>query len=425
MTSWGFDIDDKPLRELNEHVNGLKETVLHLGELILGEGASLFGLAESTADAGVEMQRTAEAVGTNTQKLQELTYAGKQWDVQSTAIQAGLRQLSRLAHEATNGSEEATRNLMEAGVKNFRDAHGNLLRTDQLLEQIALHFQTLPNSFDKAGLAAQLLGRQGAQLMPILNRLGTEGFEKVVEEGRELGFIMGPEAIAASEKFKESVNRIQAVLVGLRNTIGVALMPAVNDMVDKVIQWYMANRELIQSQITQFAEELGQTVNGALQFVLKMVNAVNELVTYMGGLGNVLRVVTAGFIAWTALSTISTLSQLVLTVVKLASAMKDLAFFTSISTGGLTAILGVTAALASIGIGAYAYQKMGGFGSMPAGSGGGSLAPVQQNITPTYNFHLPAGTSQHMAESVARYVQQSQAAMFRPSAAAVAGGTRH
>jgi len=48
--------------------------------------------------------------------------------------------------------------------------------------------------------------------------------------------------------------------VGLRNTIGVALMPSVNNMVDKVVQWYMANRELIQSQITQFAEELGQTV---------------------------------------------------------------------------------------------------------------------------------------------------------------------
>jgi len=87
----------------------------------------------------------------------------------------------------------------------------------------------------------------------------------------------------------------------------------------------------------------------------------NDLVTYMGGLGNVLRIVTAGFIAWTALSTISTLSQLVLTVVKLASAMKDLAFFTSISTGGLTAILGVTAALASIGIGGLCLSQDGRF----------------------------------------------------------------
>ena len=125
VTTWGFDIDDRPLRELSEHVDHLKETVLHLGELLLGEGASLFGMAEATADAGVEMQRTAEAVGTTTEKFQELQYAAKQWDVESSSLQMGLRHLSQEAVMAMNGGIAAKGSTIANREPNVRNAYSS------------------------------------------------------------------------------------------------------------------------------------------------------------------------------------------------------------------------------------------------------------------------------------------------------------
>jgi hypothetical protein len=385
--------------------------VLHLGELVLGEGASLFGLAESTADAGVGFKRTAEEVGTTTQKLQELNYAAKQWDMKPEAVQVGLSRISRMAVQAAQGSTEAIRSLSMAGVTNFRDAHGNMLRSDELLTQVAAKFKTMANDSMKAGLAVQVFGRGGKELMPLLNRMGPE-FDEMAKRGRELGYVMGEEAIEASEKFKESTNQVRAMLTGLRNTIGVALMPAIERMVDDVIKWYEANREVINSQIVEFAHQLSDVVRGAFQMVTLLADGTMWLAHTFGGLGNVLKIITAGFMAWTAMGIVSEIFEIVEVVMKLGKAFAFLASMEALSTGGLSAILGIAGGL---GVGAFALHAM---NSGPDTSQKPVWKPAaHSNIhvvsTHHWDIHLPPGTPSEHAQELGRKLDERSQAQMR------------
>jgi hypothetical protein len=426
ITTWGFDIDTKPLAELEERVRGVRETVMHLGELILGEGASLFGLAESTAEAGVGFKRTAEEVGTTTKRLQELNYVAKQWDVKDGVIESGMRHLARVTMQAAQGSTEAIRSLSMAGVKDFRDGQGHMLRTDQLLSQVASKFKTMRTDAEKSGLAMEVFGRSGTQMMPILNRWGKE-FEATAKEGRDLGYVMGDEAIEASERFKASTNEVRAMLTGLRNQLGVALMPAIEGMVKEVIAWYNANRKVISGQIVEFAQKLGEVVHGAFEMVVMLSNGTMWLADHLGGLGNVLKIVTAGFIAWTALNIVVLLGSATEAVITLSTAMGTLASMEALATGGLSAVLGIAAAL---GVGAYAYHVMHGGvvdnsrarRTMAPGAAGHHTTIHQSH---TWHVQLPPGTTAQQAAELGKAMDQHVDARLRTFAFAASSPQSH
>lgn len=426
FTIWRFKVDSTPLVQLEKHVGSLKETITHLGELILGEGASLFGLAESTADSAVGFRRTAEEIGTTTQKLQEMNYVAKQWDVNADAVRMSLRHLSQVSVQAINGSSEAIRVLNEAGVKSFTDSQGKLLRSDQLMDQIAKKFKTMPNDIMKVGLAMQVFGRGGTELMPMLNRMGDE-FNKTAKEGRDLGFVIGEEGIENAERFKESMNRVRAVITGLRNQIGVALMPAIEGLVDKVIDWFNANREVISTQLVEFVKQLSQSVAGALGFIMELVKGISFLVGLMGGLGNVLKIVTAGFIAWTAMSTVATILEIVEVVNKLRIAFLAMGIAEAFASGGLSLILGAAAAVAAGGI-AYHLMHSSPGAAPSAGATGGSTNIPTPNFSgggggntyhSVFQIQTAPGTTQQQASEIAKIVDQKHKDYLRSAAVAV------
>ena len=75
VTTWGFQVDTKPLTQLDKTLHGLKTAV---NTLITGFALKEFWkLIESTAEAGHEAELTAQKVGVNADKLQAMQYAAK------------------------------------------------------------------------------------------------------------------------------------------------------------------------------------------------------------------------------------------------------------------------------------------------------------------------------------------------------------
>jgi len=428
VTTWGFDIDTKPLQELEHHISGVRDTIRHLGELILGEGASLFGLAETTTNAAVEFKKTAEGVGTTATRIQELVWAGKKWDIQASSITMSLRRLSTGAVEASRGSAQAARTLMEAGVHDMYNDKGGLLRSDQLLLQVAQKFRTMGSDALKAGLAQQVFGRSSSEIITLLNRLGTEGFEKAAAEAHKFGGVMDEEAIKKSEAFKESINTLRAMITGLRNTIGLALMPAIEAMVDDVKAWYIANESMIRSDIVQFAKELSAAVEGIAKFMVHTVDVALRLTSAFGGLGEVMKIITAGFTAWAALGVVSSLTEIIKIVILAAKAMWALATGEAAVSGGLSAIAQIAAAAAVGGTALYMMRDQGVLSAPAQDINGGFSHSSMTNNSKTVNLsltseiHLGSGTSQQQAAEIAAAHHKLIESGLRTATAGVTGG---
>jgi hypothetical protein len=433
ITTWGFDIKTKPITELKESLAGVRETVLHLGELIAGEGASLFGLTESTADAAVGFKRTAEEVGTTTDMLQGLSYVAKQWDLSNETVRMGLRHLSTEAVSAIRGQTEAMQNLSQVGITTLTDSQGHLLRSDQLMAQVARHFQSMPNDIMKAGLAMKVFGRGGSDVIPLLNRW--DEVQKTMQEGRELGVIISPEQIEKAELFKESMNRIRAILTGLRTELGVALMPALEDTVTQITKWYMANRDMIQQNVVKFAEEFGSAMQQIFHWIVAVLPVLTSVVSVFGGLANVLALITAGFVVWTGLGLITSMIQMVKVVQELAEAFRLTAIWEAFASGGANLLAGAAVLGLAGGAAYFGYKTYQGltqdYSKTPAADAnkwGGTPTP-SPTATPTavhleqmnqYTINAAPGTTAQQAADISKQISDHQKSSLRMLAGSVA-----
>lgn len=440
VTTWGFDIDTKPLKELDEKVNGLKENFKHLGELFLAGAGSLFALAETTAHAADEALSMAKAMGTTSQEIQKLQYVSKLALGDADGLGTSLKLLSVHAENAAKGQEQANMMFAEMGVT-VHDTNGKMKTSTSLLMTLADRFKAMPDGVHKTALAVEFFGRQGAAMIPLLNK-GSEEIRKMGGEAAKFGFVMSDKAIKQGDEFMETLRKLQAMAMGFARTIGSQLIPVISDLMHDMIKWYEVNRDVITQNVTQFVKQLGAQVKTTWTFIVHMANGVMGLVKMLGGLRNVMIMVTAAFAAWTAMNIVITIAAAVKAVMQLSAALMQMGIAEAFASGGMSLVLGGAAALAAGALAASIMSGSGGGGaevphnSMPTlptfGASGPSPAAAasggttnMMSLAPTINVMLPPGSSEEHGKEVAKHAGHYMDFMMQKSAAASAGGKEY
>ncbi len=290
VTIWGFEIDDKPLARLEERIHGIKETFLHLGEVlagvITGEGGGILGLGIATAHAGIEATRLSQSLGVTVDKIQSLQYAAKLSHIEMTSLTSAMRVLSLHTVRAAQGSAESIMAFSKAGM----GVPSQLETTDKLLMRIADRFKNMADGQQKVGIATELMGRGGAFLIPLLNK-GSQGIQEMIDKARAYGAILDGPVIAAGKEFYEVTEEGQLALIGLKNTIGAGLLPALTKMVHGLLDWYAANRAIIQTKLAGFFEELVPQLEAAGKMLMGLAGLAWDLAGALGGIKGVLAAV--------------------------------------------------------------------------------------------------------------------------------------
>jgi hypothetical protein len=361
VTTWGFQVDEKPLQQLEHSFKRLSLGVAGLYGYISSGATTLFGLAAHTAEVGHEAADTAEKVGTTAEKLQELEYAAKRSHVETETLTMGLRLLSMHALKAAQGSSESMMAFDNLGIS-IRDGSGHLKTSDQILKDVSARFSKMPDGIIKTGMAQQLFGRAGANLIPMLNK-GTEGLKNYAAQARQFGIILDAGAIRQSETFMRTLGDMKAVLEGVSRTVGLALMPIITDAVKQFTSWFMLNRRMITQNVVGFFRDMVPQIRQVADITFRLATGIISVIKFMGGLRNAIMI---GAAAWAAY----------------AVAM-------AFATGGLSLVAGATALAAVGGLGALAYGLYGSHGADTAGGnsykpvGGSSKTSVQHNVFQT------------------------------------------
>jgi hypothetical protein len=99
---------------------------------------------------------------------------------------------------------------------------------EQRMDTLADAFKRLPNGIDKAALAQKLFGRAGQGLLPILNQ-GAKGMNDQLEEASKLVPPVAKNAAAAGNLMRQQ-RALNAMMIGLKVTIGTALIPILSGL---------------------------------------------------------------------------------------------------------------------------------------------------------------------------------------------------
>ena len=217
-----------------ELASSVRNVVGFLGTL--GAVVSVGGLVayvKSAIDAGDAFTKLSQKSGVAVTTLRELNYAASLSDVSTEALGTGLRKLSQNMAEAAKGSKEQSAAFAAIGV-NVKGLDGNLKGADATLKEIAEKFAGFSDGPEKAALAIELFGKQGADLIPLLNS-GASGLNSMAAEANQLGVVFGDDLAKNAEAFNDNLTRISASAEGARIAITGQLLPTLNNLAESFL----------------------------------------------------------------------------------------------------------------------------------------------------------------------------------------------
>lgn len=271
-------------RALGEQLRGLRTGALYLAGFA---GATVFAL-KRLAGLGDQAVNTAKRVGMTVQAVQRLNYAAEQNGASAGDMSDGLKFLNRNAVAAATGSQEAAIWFRRAGIS-VRDAHGKLKPTEQLLGEIADLYEKMPDGNKKTALSMGLLGRSGEGLIPTLN-LGRKGLEEMAKKAEWLGIVLDQKTAQGLDDLGDNMDDVGRAGRGIFIAALKPILPLLNELVQAVTKWLVANRALIAGKITEFAKGLADVLPDiweGIKVVAKgtgwLLGLVNRIVQFFGG----------------------------------------------------------------------------------------------------------------------------------------------
>lgn len=177
----GFDALGNKLKALIGIVGGL------------GAATQAFGIIREFAD----IADASKKVGVSAEDLQAYHFAAKLAGVGAEEMTSALVKFSKTAGGAEEESSQLAK-LFEANGVSMKDAHGNLLPLNDLLQRFADIVARAKNDQEAAAMAAIGFGKAGAGMVPLLRQM-TGGMDDLGQKAREAGVVLQNDLIERAD----------------------------------------------------------------------------------------------------------------------------------------------------------------------------------------------------------------------------------
>jgi phage-related tail protein len=260
----------------SELVHSLASGFLKVGAILAGVGFALYEVVGGTARAGVNAVRAAGRIGLTVEKYQELAYAARAAGLETEDFDASMAKFSRTIGQVALRNKAANEGFRRLGINVF-DADHRLRPIDELLGEVADRLNQLDDPLKRAAISSLLFGRQGSRLTEFLKG-GAAGFAKMGAEAHELGVVLSKEDAEASKEFVHSWHQVEEALTGARNVIGVALLPAFQELAVKLRDFLVGHRAELSEWARKFARDLPAAVDKLVRVMGELLDALEPLV---------------------------------------------------------------------------------------------------------------------------------------------------
>jgi hypothetical protein len=250
-----------PLGILHSRLLGLATAAVAAGSAF-ASFKTIEAAIKSTEDLGLSVHDINEQTGLSEESASRLIFAFKHVGMEASDAERSLGIFSKklkgiedVETGVTEGGKSTAEILADIGIKST-DAEGNLRPMAELLPEVADAFKDMPPGISKTGLAMQLFGRSGRDMIEFLN-LGSEGLIDLGKTADKLGVTLDAQTVGAIKKYSYAQRDMKSAIGGLRLEIGVWLMPQLT----KLTQWFIDQ----QPRIREFERNVRDKVTVALR----------------------------------------------------------------------------------------------------------------------------------------------------------------
>lgn len=221
-----------------------------MGAALAASGMAIVGpigkAIHTFASFGSELNDMANRTGVAASALAELKFAAEQSGAGLSDVEVAIRNVQRRVVDAADGSKSAKEALAHLGLTAEQLKHKT---PDQQLQMVADRLAAVPDPAKKAAYAIDLLGKSGAQLLPMVDELGA-----LRAEARRLGLVPTDQAIKDAALIGNLFAKIRSVAIASIFEIGSAVGPLLIPVLERVKEigasfalWVRHNGEIIRT----------------------------------------------------------------------------------------------------------------------------------------------------------------------------------
>lgn len=261
----------------------------------LAAGFSIAGIKQAVtnfAALGDEVAKSAQRIGVSIPEYQRLKYIAGQSGVDVNELGSSMGRLNKSIAEAAAGKNKDLAALFQRAGISMRDANGQLRSGADLLPEVADLFARNGNAAIQARMGNAIYGKSWQSLAPLLQG-GSAGIKELNDRYRSLGIEVEKGAIKSGEAFGDQMEDLNLVMRSYGNTITAKLLPTLAPLLEKTIQWAVANRDLITTNVSAFVSDMSSALarvdwNAVIEGIGGFIKGVRDLVDWFGGARNAL-----------------------------------------------------------------------------------------------------------------------------------------
>ncbi|WP_438391076.1 phage tail tape measure protein [Caballeronia sp. DA-9] len=193
-----------------------------IGVLALAAHAT-FSAREELATYGETVEKISRQTGLSTDDVQKFGFAAKTVGVDTKDAADALSELGKAQNEAQHGNKDAAAAFTAVGIslKSLKNAS-----PDQLLGEIADAFAKTKDGASKAGVANELFGTSGKELIPLLDQ-GSARLTDLGVTATAVGAVLSGNTIAQLSALQQQLELSNAKMDALTMSAKLALLPTI------------------------------------------------------------------------------------------------------------------------------------------------------------------------------------------------------
>lgn len=292
LTKLGFEADQSKIDKFENSIGSLTKGLALLVTGATAAATAAFSFASSTARQSEEIAKSAKLASTSVEEFQKLAYASESFGIEQDKLADILKDVNDKMGDYAQTGGGAMADFFEfiapkVGVT--AEQFKNLSGADAL--------QLYVSSLEKANLSQaemtfymEAIASDSTLLLPLLEKNG-EAYKALAKEAEEYGAIISEDNVKANKEFSKQLRSLNKMFQSVTMSVGNKLIPLFSDLVSKVKDFIARNRELIQTNISDFFDGAIWVVKQFISVLGTLFGWIDKVAQLMGGWSNAIKIV--------------------------------------------------------------------------------------------------------------------------------------
>jgi hypothetical protein len=290
-----WDVDNEGVKTFNKNIAQVTDLAKKAAAAIAGVTAAATGFAVITNKQTAINANLAESVGLSAESYDAWSGLMKQVGFEGERVLDMVEEMNNKLGELKGLGEfiSAEESLQMLGIR-FKEIR-DLAPEEQFLKILSTA-KEMEDQQKAVSAVDMLMGGEANRVLGFLRTMDGD-LEDIIKRRLQLN-LLDREARDSAIKFTQVWSDFEALIASIGAQFSGVLGEFITPLVNELIDWAVANREIIKSDIQEFVEVLVKVIKTAVKWIKTFAEWVRKTVDFLGGLKNVIKLTAMAFAAF-------------------------------------------------------------------------------------------------------------------------------